>query len=59
MPDQPHGVSFVTPLGCTVWVLHAPEHLGEGVLLTLSVDTRYAEVYLDPESMRRLRAALS
>jgi hypothetical protein len=52
----------VTPLGCTLNVYPAPEHLGPGVMLSLTMkqpgDGRYAEVYLDPESISFLRRVL-
>lgn len=54
--------SFLTPLGCTVTVYEAPEHLGEGVLLNLRMagplDNRRAEVFLDKDSMEKLKGLL-
>lgn len=51
-----------TPLGAVVRLIPAPEHLGDGVLLVLSMkdpqDRRTAEVYLDPDSMTALRQGL-
>jgi hypothetical protein len=49
---------FTTHLGCRVRVVPAPEHLGIGVMLMLSVDTRFAEVFLNPEAKRLLREGL-
>lgn len=37
MSDEPVA-EFMTPLGCKVTVVTAPEHLGAGVLLRLMVD---------------------
>lgn len=52
----------LTPLGARVRVVPAPEHLGPGVLMELSMvdptDSRRAEVYLDPDSKRQLREIL-
>ena len=54
--------SFVTPLGCIVTVIEAPEHLGDGVLLNLRMasplDNRRAEVFLDKDSMEKLKGLL-
>lgn len=41
-----------------VTVSKAPEHLGDGVLLLMKVDTRWAEVFLDREDMDLLRESL-
>lgn len=54
--------SFVTPLGCIVTVLEAPPVLGDGVLLNLRMvsplDDRMAEVFLDKDSMEKLKGLL-
>lgn len=54
--------SFVTPLGCIVTVLEAPPALGDGVLLNLRMvsplDARMAEVFLDKESLDKLKELL-
>lgn len=55
-------IEFTTPLGCHVTVVPADEHLGDGVILGYRMtppDDRWAEVFLDRESMDILRAALS
>lgn len=56
------GKSFTTPLGCIVTIIEAPERLGEGVLLNLRMesplDNRMAEVFLDKESLDRLKELL-
>jgi hypothetical protein len=53
---------FITEFGCTIIVVPAPDHLGDGVLMTLRMeqagDGRWCEVYLDRENMRTLRALL-
>lgn len=54
--------SFTTPLGCIVTIIEAPERLGEGVLLNLRMesplDNRMAEVFLDKDSMEKLKGLL-
>lgn len=54
--------SFTTPLGCIVTIMEAPERLGEGVLLNLRMesplDDRMAEVFLDKDSMEKLKGLL-
>lgn len=55
-------IDFATPGGARVRVVPAPEHLGEGVLLILTMvspeDPRRAEVYLDPSAMSILGKGL-
>jgi hypothetical protein len=47
-----------TPLGCTVRLAPAPEHLGEGMMLYLTMeqegDGRHAEVYLSPANCQQI-----
>lgn len=51
-----------TPLGAQIDIYDAPEHLGPGVLMRLSIadplDHRNAEVYLDEASMSALAEEL-
>ena len=62
MMEEHDSSRFVTELGCTIMVVPAPDHLGDGVLMTLrmeqSGDGRWCEVYLNRENMRTLRALL-
>lgn len=55
-------VDFETPLGARVRVVPAPKHLGNGVLLILTMvskeDPRRAEIYLDPLAMSTLGEGL-
>ena len=55
-------IDFQTPGKARVRVVPAPEHLGEGVLLALTMvspeDPRRAEVYLDPSAMSILGEGL-
>ena len=55
-------IDFQTPGKARVRVVPAPEHLGEGVLLVLTMaspeDPRRAEVYLDPLAMKILGEGL-
>jgi hypothetical protein len=58
---------FETEGGCTVSITSAPEHLGDGVILSLdmlgenvgSFPIRHVEVYLSRENMGQLRNALT
>lgn len=52
---------FTTPLGCRVTVTEAHPSLGDGVILGYRMtppDDRWAEVFLDQESIDRLMQAL-
>lgn len=52
----------VTERGCTLTVIPASEHLGDGVLLHMRMeqegDGRFAEVYLNPADMQWLAGEL-
>lgn len=55
---------ITTSLGCTITIVPAPEYLGPGVLMIERVNdgpglVRYTEVYLDPESMKKLSEVLA
>lgn len=54
---------ILTPLGARVQVVPAPEHLGPGVLLVLTMidlaDNRRAEVFLSPANQIDLASALT
>ena len=55
-------IDFETPGGGRVRVVPAPEYLGKGVLLVLSMvsteDTRRAEIYLSPDNIQELALGL-
>jgi hypothetical protein len=56
------GGRFVTELGCTVIVVPAPEHLGDGALVVFRMDQpgdgRSTEVYLSKKNIEQLTDAL-
>lgn len=54
-------MKMLTPYGGTVTLNHAPEHLGEGVILALGMmdpeDNRRAEIFLDADCVQLLNRA--
>jgi hypothetical protein len=49
---------FTTALGCLIKLTDSPEHLGNGSLMELSIDSRRAEVYLSRQDEERLLTIL-